>query len=238
MRFYLPAALALTWTLGANAQCAGVSNVGNSCDEYPDGCPNSSFFYPAGDCKERIQLLGGYNCCCGCGGKPIEYHHCVIEFIAKFPLNYGTPGNVVGFCQDDGFYTRIDTELYTKQQCKDAQIDIADKMSKFYQEKSGRPAKFFTPHQGGGEVKTYPAGNKAWVYKISEGIEQVDAVKDITPACQDPNEKKQSLVPAQCALEKNNPCKGSMGSRFHASVEIGYKPEHGVETPKWPGSGY
>jgi hypothetical protein len=236
MRFYLPAALALTWTLGANAQCDGVSNVGNSCDEYKNGCPNAGFFTPAGDCKERIQIVGGYNCCCGCPGKATEYHHCVIEFIAEPPLSYGTPGNVVGFCQDEGFYTRHDSELYTKQRCQDAQIAIADKMSKFYQEKSGQKAKFFKPWKKGGEVKTYPAGNKAWVYKIWEGIEQVDRVKNITSACQDPN--KQALVPAQCALEKNNGCQGLMGSRFHAYTETGYKPEHGAETPTWPGSGY
>ncbi|KAJ6120360.1 hypothetical protein N7523_004640 [Penicillium sp. IBT 18751x] len=236
MYFILLAALTLASIRGANAQCEGVSNVGNSCDEYKNGCPNYSFLYPAGDCKERIQLVGEYNCCCGCPGKTIEYHHCVIEFYAQPPVSYKTPGNIVGFCQDDNFYTRIDTELYTKQQCEDAQVAIAKKMTKFYQEKSGQKAKFFSPRKGGGKVKTYPAGNKAWVYKIWEGIEQIEAVKNITSSCQD--DKKQGLVAAQCPMEKNNVCSGLMGKRFHASTDLSYKTEHGVETPTWPGSGY
>ncbi|KAJ5127382.1 hypothetical protein N7448_008161 [Penicillium atrosanguineum] len=236
MRFFHLAALTLASTLGAHAQCDGVSNVGNSCYEYPDGCPSSSFLYPAGSCKERIQLVGNYNCCCGCPGKVTEYHHCVIEFHSEALLNYKTPGNLVGFCQDDRFYTRIDSELLTKQNCEDAQLAIAKKMTEFYQEKSGQKSKFFTPIKGGGKVKTYPAGNKAWVYKIWEGIEQVEGFKNITPSCQ--GNKKQSLVAAQCALEKNNACFGVMGKRFHASTDTFYKAEHGVEIPKWPGSGY
>lgn len=236
MHFALLAALTLASTLGANAQCDGVSNVGNSCYEYKDGCPNSSFFYPAGDCAERIQLAGNYNCCCGCPGKIKEYHHCVIEFHARPPLNYKTPRNLVGFCQDDNFYTRHDSELYTKKECEDAQLAIVKKMTEFYQAKSGQKAKFFTPIKGGGKVKTYPAGNKAWVYGIWESIEQVEGIKNITSSCQ--GDTKQGLVAAQCPLEKNNPCFGVAGKRFHASTDLSYKTEHGIETPNWPGSGY
>lgn len=221
-------------SLGVYSQgsCQTSTVSGNACGEYSNGCPGATFFSPRGHCKESFELVDNAKCCCGCPKEQVNRHHCIVQFVAQPPFNYKSPGNVIGFCQDQKHFIAGDpNDLFSYEQCKAAQEKIIGDMNTFYQVATGRTAvQYFKAFSSQAKVAKNSQGISYWVFKIWEGIELDDARFNVTSSC--PTYDK--IRPAQCALDVQNPCKGSLQGRFEVSTDKGYNPGYSVRRePTW-----
>ncbi|KAE8154976.1 hypothetical protein BDV25DRAFT_146784 [Aspergillus avenaceus] len=225
--------------LGVFAQDSCITSTpdGYACGSYPNGCPGSGLLSPAGNCKSQFGLVDGSKCCCGCPKEDNpDYRHCVVEVISPKTenINYKTTkANKLGFCQDQKhFIARDPTDLFTFDQCKQAQEEIAKRINAIYKHKGSNYAmpipnilkKFGKNNQG----DTY------WIFRVAEMFEKADVRKKTTESCPKLPFGDGKYRAGQCVLEKHNPCLGSLGGLFHVSTDVGYGPKNGVEyDPAW-----
>ncbi|THC98801.1 hypothetical protein EYZ11_001709 [Aspergillus tanneri] len=154
-------------------------------------------------------------------------------FYADPYIQYKSPQNVIGFCQDQKhFVARDPNDLFSYEQCKAAQEKIIKDMNAFYDKASGKQNTVRFKEMGGrAKVQKNSQGITYWEFKTKEGVEQMDAEYNVTKSCPSAGT---SFRPASCVLQKQNPCKSSLQGQFMVSDNTGYDPGYPVRRePTW-----